>query len=81
MSKKLKIIDLTHRLPGPLAGKILCDLGHEVIKIEDEKHKDPFLSGMFSSFDESFEDWYKELNQQKKIEGKKFRFNCGKLNS
>jgi crotonobetainyl-CoA:carnitine CoA-transferase CaiB-like acyl-CoA transferase len=67
MSKKLKIIDLTHRLPGPLAGKILCDLGHEVIKIEDEKHKDPFLSGMFSSFDESFEDWYKELNQQKKI--------------
>jgi alpha-methylacyl-CoA racemase len=65
--KKLKIIDLTHRLPGPLAGKILADLGAEVIKIEDEKHKDPFLSGMFSEFDDSFEDWYEELNQKKKI--------------
>lgn len=67
MSKKIRILDLTHRLPGPLAGKILCDLGYEVIKIEDEKHKDPFLSGMFSAFDDSFEDWYKELNQKKQI--------------
>ena len=67
MSKKLKILDFTHRLPGPLAGKILSDLGYEVIKIEDEKHKDPFLSGMFSAFDDSFEDWYQKLNQKKKI--------------
>ncbi len=67
MLKGIKIIDLTHRLPGPLAGKILHDLGAEVIKIEDEKHKDPFLSGMFSAFDQSFEDWYKELNAGKKI--------------
>ncbi len=67
MSRKLRFLDLTHRLPGPLAGKILSDLGHEVIKIEDEKHKDPFLSGMFSAFDNSFEIWYKELNQNKQI--------------
>ena len=67
MSKKIKILDLTHRLPGPLAGKVLSDLGYEVIKIEDEKHKDPFLSGMFSNFDDSFEDWYRVLNQDKKI--------------
>lgn len=67
MSKKLRILDLTHRLPGPLAGKVLFDLGYEVIKIEDEKHKDPFLSGMFSEFDDSFEDWYRVLNQDKKI--------------
>lgn len=67
MTKRLKVLDLTHRLPGPLAGKILADLGYEVVKIEDEKHKDPFLSGMFSEFDNSFEDWYKELNQNKKI--------------
>ena len=67
MNKKIKILDLTHRLPGPLAGKILSDLGYEVIKIEDEKHKDPFLSGMFSDFDDSFEDWYRVLNQDKKI--------------
>ena len=73
MSKRLKFIDLTHRLPGPLAGKILCDLGYEVIKIEDEQHKDPFLSGKFSEFDNSFEDWYKELNQQKRLVRLNFR--------
>jgi alpha-methylacyl-CoA racemase len=67
MLKGIRIIDLTHRLPGPLAGKILADLGAEVVKIEDEKHKDPFLSGMFSDFDRSFEDWYEELNKAKKI--------------
>jgi crotonobetainyl-CoA:carnitine CoA-transferase CaiB-like acyl-CoA transferase len=67
MLKGIKILDLSHRLPGPLAGKILHDLGAEVIKIEDEKHKDPFLSGMFSEFDRSFEDWYQELNGQKRI--------------
>lgn len=67
MLKGLKVIDLTHRLPGPLAGKILADLGVEVIKVEDEKHKDPFLSGMFSEFDRSFENWYEELNKNKKV--------------
>ena len=67
MNKRLRILDLTHRLPGPLAGKVLSDLGYEVIKIEDEKHKDPFLAGPFSDFDNSFEDWYKELNKDKKI--------------
>lgn len=67
MLKGIKIIDFTHRLPGPLAGKILTDLGAEVIKVEDEKHKDPFISGMFSEFDSSFENWYDELNRGKKI--------------
>lgn len=64
----LRVLDLTHRLPGPLAGKILSDLGCEVIKIEDEQYKDPFLSGMFSHFDTSFKDWYQNINQNKKIE-------------
>jgi crotonobetainyl-CoA:carnitine CoA-transferase CaiB-like acyl-CoA transferase len=67
MLKNLRILDLTHRLPGPLAGKVLADLGAEVIKIEDEKHKDPFLSGMFSEFDRSFENWYAELNEKKEV--------------
>lgn len=31
----MTIIDLSHRLPGPLCGKILTDLGAIVIKIED----------------------------------------------
>lgn len=67
MLKGMTIIDFTHRLPGPLAGKILADLGATVIKIEDYKHKDPFLSGMFSEFDQSFEDWYEELNKKKQV--------------
>lgn len=67
MLKGITIIDLTHRLPGPLAGKILSDMGATVIKIEDEVHKDPFLSGMFSAFDRSFENWYDELNRKKRI--------------
>jgi alpha-methylacyl-CoA racemase len=67
MLKGIRIIDFTHRLPGPLAGKILADLGAEVIKVEDVKHKDPFLSGMFSDFDRSFENWYEELNQKKRV--------------
>jgi alpha-methylacyl-CoA racemase len=67
MLNGIKIVDFTHRLPGPLAGKILADLGAEVVKIEDINHKDPFLSGMFSEFDRSFEDWYKELNAKKEI--------------
>ena len=58
MLEGIKILDFTHRLPGPLAGKILSDMGAEVIKVEDIKHKDPFLSGMFSEFDQSFENWY-----------------------
>ncbi len=67
MLNGLNIIDLTHRLPGPLAGKILSDLGANVTKVEDSKHKDPFLSGMFSEFDQSFENWYEELNKNKQI--------------
>lgn len=67
MLKGIKILDFTHRLPGPLAGKILSDLGAEVIKVEDHKHKDPFLSGAFSEFDQSFENWYEELNRNKQV--------------
>jgi len=69
----IKIIDLSHRLPGPLCGKILSDLGAEVIKIEDNDFKDPFLSGLFAQFDSSFIHWYEELNSNKKI--LRFNFN------
>ena len=63
----VKVLDLSHRLPGPLGGKLLADKGAEVVKLEDEKLKDPFLEGFFATFDESFMDWYKELNAQKKV--------------
>lgn len=69
----MTIIDLTHRLPGPLCGKILSDLGATVIKIEDHIFQDPFLSGLFAKFDSSFISWYENLNAGKKIE--RFDFN------
>jgi crotonobetainyl-CoA:carnitine CoA-transferase CaiB-like acyl-CoA transferase len=63
----LNILDFSHRLPGPLAGKILADLGALVTKIEDEKFKDPFLFGLFADLDESFPAWYEDLNRKKRI--------------
>lgn len=69
----MTIVDLTHRLPGPLCGKILSDLGATVIKIEDHLFQDPFLSEPFAQFDSSFTSWYQNLNAGKKIE--RFDFN------
>lgn len=69
----MTIVDLSHRLPGPLCGKILSDLGASVIKIEDHVFQDPFLSGLFAQFDSSFISWYENLNKGKKIE--RFDFN------
>ena len=42
---KLTVVDLTHRLPGPLAGHLLHTMGARTIKIEDDKFGDPFLDG------------------------------------
>ncbi|AYF44277.1 MULTISPECIES: CoA transferase [Halobacteriovorax] len=61
------IIDFSHRLPGPLAGKLLAGLGADVIKIEDAKFKDPFIYGLFAEMDNSFPKWYEELNANKTI--------------
>lgn len=65
--KDFTIVDFSHRLPGPLGTNILGRLGAKVIKIEDEKFKDAFLSGLFSSFDKSFIDWYEGLNDHKEV--------------
>ncbi|MGZ3789547.1 MAG: CoA transferase [Bacteriovorax sp.] len=69
----MKIVDLSHRLPGPLCGKMLCDLGAAVVKIEDHVFQDPFLSGLFAQFDSSFVSWYENLNAGKNIQ--RFDFN------
>ncbi len=65
--KDLNVVDLTHRLPGPFAGYVLETLGANVTKIEDHKFKDSFLSGLFSEFDDSFVDWYQNLNEKKNV--------------
>ncbi|MCY4523950.1 MAG: CoA transferase, partial [Halobacteriovoraceae bacterium] len=70
MSKLLEditIVDFTHRLPGPLATKLLSDLGARVVKIEDHVFKDPFCDGLFSQMDESFPFIYRELNHCKEV--------------
>jgi crotonobetainyl-CoA:carnitine CoA-transferase CaiB-like acyl-CoA transferase len=61
------VLDLTHRLPGPLAGKIFTDLGAKVIKIEDHTFQDPFINGPFQNMDSSFETWYQQINENKKV--------------
>lgn len=63
----IKVLDLSHRLPGPLGAKLLADKGAEVVKLEDEQLRDPFVEGFFATFDSSFMDWYKELNTSKKV--------------
>ncbi|MDC0254797.1 CoA transferase [Bacteriovoracales bacterium] len=60
-------LDLSHRLPGPLAGNLLGGLGARVIKIEDKLYQDPFNDGLFSKMDDAFKDWYKDLNNKKEI--------------
>ncbi|EQC48034.1 CoA transferase [Bacteriovorax sp. Seq25_V] len=67
------IIDLSHRLPGPVAGKLLASLGAKVIKIEDKVFKDPFIYGLFAEMDNSFPVWYEHINKDKEI--KRFDFN------
>lgn len=68
----MTLIDLSHRLPGPLSAYLLESLGANVIKIEDKKFSDPFKNGLFKEIDPSFPIWYQELNNQKEVQ--KFDF-------
>ncbi len=63
----LRVLDLSQRLPGPLAGMLLADLGAEVIKVEDATYRDAFLDQGLSHFDDSFVEWYNELNAHKRL--------------
>lgn len=63
----LTILDFSSRLPGPLAGHALANLGARVIKVENKNRPDPFHQGLFAQADEAFQDWYQQLNQHKEI--------------
>ena len=64
----LKVLDLSQRLPGPLAGMLLADLGAEVVKLENLPTPDPFLDEEMAQVDDGFLEWYQQLNGGKKIE-------------
>lgn len=59
----LKILDLTQRLPGPFATKILLDLGAEVTKVSPKGKSDAFLNSDESSH--IFNIWFKNINGKK----------------
>lgn len=60
----MKIIDLTWRLPGPLATYFLAKQGMEVIKYEDKNHRDPFLKWYW---DRSFAEIYDAFQSVKEL--------------
>ena len=76
---KLTVVDLTHRLPGPLAGHLLHTMGARTIKIEDDKFGDPFLDGFFKKMDPSFSLWYEALNSGKEIKRFSLKENTSEL--
>jgi alpha-methylacyl-CoA racemase len=61
----LTILDFSSRLPGPLAGHILSQLGAQVIKIESTHYRDPFKTLHLSDHDIAFQSWYKNFNKNK----------------
>lgn len=60
----MKIIDLTWRLPGPLATYLLAKQGMDVIKYEDTTHRDPFLKW---NWDAAFAEVYHAFQQPKEL--------------
>lgn len=71
--KGIHILDLSHRLPGPLASNLLQEMGAQVTKLEDSKFGDPFMDGFFKEMDDSFSLWYQSLNRGKNIERFSFK--------
>lgn len=63
----MTVLDLTHRLPGPMASYLLANLGAHVLKIEDKNFGDAFNDGLFALMEESFKSWYHSLNDNKEI--------------
>lgn len=74
MQKRL-IIEAIGRLPGPLAGKLLKNNGHAVIKIEDVLRPDPFSTKVDDFLSPMFNCWYEKLKQEKIC----FKLNDGDL--
>ena len=64
--KDIRILDLTSRLPGPLATNQLARLGASVTKLEWTDAPDPFYQGD-SEGDPIFRLWYDNFNSNKTL--------------
>src|SRR5687767_14478191 len=60
----MTVIDLTWRLPGPLATYLLAHQGFAVIKYEDARHRDPFLQW---HWDPAFAEVYRAFQEPKDV--------------
>lgn len=58
----LTILDLSSRLPGPLAGHLLAGMGAHVIKVETQTHPDPFKVLKMGTGDVAFQSWYSNMH-------------------
>lgn len=64
---KFTVVELSQRIPGPFAAKILQNLGARIIKIEDSNNPDPFISNVLSKKDPIFPAWYESMSEGKEI--------------
>ena len=55
MLSRIKVVELTNMITGPLCGMMLADLGAEVIKVENPKGGDLFRSWRGSTYSAQFE--------------------------
>jgi len=58
----LTILDFSSRLPGPLAGHLLAQMGAQVFKIETASHPDPFKVLKMGNGDVAFQSWYSNMH-------------------
>lgn len=56
------ILDFSSRLPGPLAGYLLAQMGAQVIKVETDSHPDPFKVLRMGDGDIAFQSWYSNMH-------------------
>lgn len=64
---KINVLDLTGRLPGPMATYHLQKMGANVFKVEVPNREDPFLNQDLKKMAPLFFEWYQNLNKDKVI--------------
>lgn len=64
---KIRVLDLSQRLPGPFACSHLMELGASVLKVEDPSVPDAFQRDEIKKVAPLFYDWYKSINKNKEV--------------